>query len=189
MKRTFWMIALMMALCLAVLISCGGGGDSGSNEPSVDINSQTATAIVDLNEDDQNGLITQEQFLNDFESILTAVDAGPDGPANFITYLETYVVGDSLAAQMQPSNTHRAATVAETLANIKNSTTYQRLEAFITSIASSLLLPEPVSTILDFAKPEVFMSMASGLVRVHTYDAIINGDISVETGNEIAGKI
>lgn len=117
MKRTFWMISLMMASCLAVLISCGGGG-SGSNEPSADINSKTATAIVDLNEDVQNGLITQEEFLNDFESILTAVDAEPDGPTNFITYLETYVVGDSLAANMHPLSTHRAATVSETLSNI-----------------------------------------------------------------------
>lgn len=188
MKRTFWMIALIMASCLAVLISCGGGG-SGSSESSTDINSQTANAIVDLNEDDQNGLITQEQFLNDFELILAAVDAELDGPANFITYLETYVVGDILSAQMQPAKTHRAATVAETIANIKNSTTFLMLETFVTSVASSLLLPDPVSNILDFAKPEVFTSMASGLVRVHTYDAIINGDIDVLTGNEIVGKI
>ena len=87
--------------CLSFWTGCqsGGGSDSGESE---DINSQTASAIVDLNEDAQNSLITPEQFLNEFESILKALDAEPNGPSEFITYLETEVVGDSISAHGSP---------------------------------------------------------------------------------------
>ena len=152
--------------------------------------SQVATSLATLDQRVRQGQISDEEFTIQLQQILAAVDSSPDGAKNLASYLNTAVVGGSGAIKHQSAARMKATkTVKERLAEIQASPTYQMLDTFITSVASNLLLSDPASLLLDLAKPEVFISLASIQVRTHVYDAAFSGQIDASTAADLAGKI
>ena len=80
MKRTIFLLSLVMLVGLLVLSACGGGarpGQTSNPSPSTQGNSSQAPAISSSNDLDQQ-LNEIEQSLNNLETSLNAMPALPD---------------------------------------------------------------------------------------------------------------
>lgn len=187
MRGSFFVVRWVLVVWVLVLVGCGGGGGSGSSDSSP--SPQVVTSLKALDDDANDGLLDEEAYLTLLEQILAMNDAQPGALETLADYLENEVAGAPLEV-MPPANlAPRPVNWSDTLQKIKDSETYQMLEAFVTSVGSSLLLPEPVSTILDLGKPEVFVSLSSVLVRTHIYDSMASNQIDASQGSQFLGEL
>ncbi len=170
---------VVLALTILALTGCGGGGGASSPE------SKTASALVSLDENALAGTITDVEFATSLDELLAAVDGRADGAVELWLFYEDHVVGADLMAGAVESDRAAAKTAQQTIDDIKNSETYQMLEAFVSSVASNLLIPDPANTLLAFADPEVFLATASVTIRAQIYDALVNGQVTPEQAQSL----
>jgi hypothetical protein len=168
--------ALLAALAMASASGCGGGGGGGSSSSE----SRTASAIESLDRSALAGSVTDAEFATRLDGILAAVDGREDGVFNLWRHYQEKVVGSDLVTQAAPPDRAAARTAQETIDAIKATEAYLMLEAFVTSVAQNLLIPDPVNTLLAFADKDVFLSTASVTIRAQIYEALVDGQITVE---------
>jgi hypothetical protein len=174
---------VLLAVLAGVSASgCGGGGGGGGDSSP---EAQTAAAIASLDESALAGSVTDEEFATRLDELLAAVDGREDGALSLSLYYEEHVVGADLMAGAVASHRAAAKTAQQTIDDIKNSETYQMLEAFVSSVASNLLIPDPANTLLAFADPEVFLASASVTIRAQIFDALVNGQITPEQAQSL----
>jgi len=167
---------LVVSLAAASAVACGGGGGGGPASPEA----QTASALAGLDRSALAGTVSDEEFATRLDAILAAVDGRTDGVANLSLYYQEHVVGADLMPAGTASDRAAARTVQEILTDIKGSETYLMLETFVSSVASNLLIPDPINTLLAFSDPEVFMASASVLIHAQIKDALVNGQIDAD---------
>ncbi len=170
-----------LVLFLGIAACGGGGGGSGGSDDTADANARFAAEITALDQKAVNNEVTDDQFLAELEQLINTIESEPDGVQNLADYLETEVVGQDIALSLRSreSAVTRGA-LSDTLARIKNTQTYQMIETFVTTVASSLLLPDPVGMLLDLSQPEVFNAFAAVQVRTHIMDAEFSGEITAD---------
>jgi hypothetical protein len=182
-----------MAVLLALLVSplvlgaCGGGGggSSGSDDQGGDV-SDAVAALVVLDAAALNGQMDVVEFVEALDQWATAVDAVPGGPQSLADYLDGEVAGGSFSSS---ARVPAPKTLQQAFADLKQTTAYQTVEAFVTTVASSLLLPDPVGMLLELGQPEVFVSLASVKARANIYEALVNNEIDPVTAASLADRV
>lgn len=189
MKKSLrkWMATLLVPCVLPLVLGAcgGGGGSSGSDEQGDDI-SDAVAALVALDAAARNGQMDAVEFVEALDQWAAAVDGVPGGPESLAEYLDSEVVGGSFSSG---ARVLAPKTLQQAFADLKQTTAYQTVEAFVTTVASSLLLPDPVGMLLDFAQPEVFVSLASVKARANIYEALVNNEIDPVTAASLADRI
>lgn len=172
--------ALLVVLVLAAVPGCGGGGGATSTE------ARTASAILALDQNALAGGTTEADHASRLDTLLADVDGTAEGVANLSRYFQDDVVGTTLMARMTGTAQARTVlTAQETVDRLKGSEAYLMLDAFVSSVASNLLIPDPANMLLEFAKPEIFLATASVLIRAQIYDALVNGQLTPEAAETL----
>lgn len=180
-KLSVWMV--LGSFLLFTLGGCGGGGGGGGGSASAE--ETTVAKLAALDRDFMDGSADDAEYAERLSAILSAVDARPEGPQKFFEYLGDHVVGAELFNAARLNATERSKTFAENIADIKTYDACDSLRAFIGSVGSNLLLADPVGMLLDFADPDIFLSILNVTVRSNIMVALVDNRISVEEQQEL----
>ena len=197
MNKFQFIILIILISCLTALVGCAGDSGFGSSGATGDTGSDTGSAgdsaviiasMVQLEQDAMDGTVSDEEYITQLEQVYNAIDAEDGGTQNLADYLESTVIGKSIDFTYRKQVYHVHA-ISDSINNIKNSETYQMLEAFVTSVASNVLLPDPLGLFLDLAQPDNFCSIAAIQTRTHNLDANFSNQIDAVKAGELKNQL
>lgn len=188
----FLLFLLIASVAVFLRFTCGsggGGGDSPTPSPDPDVTSADyIDQLSTLESNVSNGTLSSDEFLTELDSLMTTIDGAAVGTDAFKTYLEDNITGYSFTWNKGVASTrHSKATtgdISATITRIKNSQTYQMLEAFLSSVIFSGV-PSPAAEALQVADPTTFVTLSTVQVRTHISDALYSGQIDVLKAQEL----
>lgn len=190
-------ILTILISCLTVSAGCAGDSGSGSSDATGDTGSDSGNtgdsvviiaSMVQLEQNALDGTISDEEFIAQLEKVYMAIDAEDLATQNLANYLESNVVGQSIDFAYR-ERVYPAQAVSDSINNIKNTETYRMLEAFVTSVASNVLLPDPLGLFLDLAQPDIFFSITAVQTRTHILDANFSNQIDAVKAGELKNQL
>jgi hypothetical protein len=170
------LLAFLSVLLAMFLTACGEGSVDSSNEAQ---GAEFVEELINLDDQVVREQISNEEFLIQFNNILKKIDNTPKGTELFKDYLEENILGYSFTSSAL-KNRKTGSDILNIIDDIEKYLNYHTMESFLNAVIFCLV-PEPASSMLQVAQPDIFISLASILVRFHINKAMISNPKQIDS--------